>query len=573
MWHDGEREPTGPYQTRITVAFEENYCNYSDRPCTKVTNSLAEQFGLNWDKDLGRYEVMPQPHATAAAESYYRSIGATRTERGVYKVVLIHYQGNTSPVKKNLAHWQAQEFAQHVSAHGRIPVILDWDRRSPLPDGQKVFCPDAGHALWGGFGSGDAAVIAALIRGAEAYVGIDSGPDKIVSATDTPGLICWVKHHPIQFHDPAPNTEHLIPTDWRQIPPCTGNAGVQDFFVLNYRWLEYQGEHGLVQKVKDWLDHTFRAKTATGGVVKFVLPAGIGDTMWALHKIRSIASKEPIDIIVSGDPTKVVDNRAVPFLKRFPWIRSVEVMDVPVVMSRENPTNSRGRYVYEADAIKGDFHFLVPNTVLEDGRRLESWLPEHPCDWSVVDTFDWRGTERGRDIGRALAPFAAFYLGPERGNVDEGHNRGFQWEPKDWVALGLSLKERGVSVCVVGAEYDRSYWERYVRPGVTEAGLTWLDMIGRLEIGETLSLLYHSKVFVSYQCGLGIMAHYLGVPTVMWWRADGDSCHPERLVCFDNRMKDAWTNPALADRYLGCVYKRETVADIVGWIDQKGWLK
>jgi hypothetical protein len=150
---------------------------------------------------------------------------------------------------------------------------------------------------------------------------------------------------------------------------------------------------------------------------------------------------------------------------------------------------------------------------------------------------------------------------------------GFLWEPKHWCELALELVKRGLKIAVVGAPYDRSYWERYVREGVGERGMSWYDMIGRFEIGETFAFLRKSSLFVSYQCGLGIVAVDLGVPTIMWWRPEGDSIHPNRLVSFDERMKDAWVNPKRIGNYYGALYKRENVADLIKVIDERGWVK
>src|SRR5262249_23644375 len=109
--------------------------------------------------------------------------------------------------------------------------------------------------------------------------------------------------------------------------------------------------------------------------------------------------------------------------------------------------------------------------------------------------------------------------------------------------------------------------------GVAEAGLRWFDLIGALEIGETLALLKRARCLISYQCGLGIVTHYLGGKVVMWWRPDGDSCHPERLISFSEAMKDAWVRPGWEGNYMGLVYRKESPGDIMAEIDRRGWLK
>lgn len=577
--HDQEPPPGGHWDTEATLGWYENYSCFEDKPNSKITNCLAEVFGMGYDASLGRYRVEISDEARCRARAYLESIGVPAVFGGhKYAAVLLHYEGNTSTWKKNLKHWQAKVLCDQIVRSRRVPIVLDWDRRSPLPDQETIFCPRPGESdIWGNFGSGDAAVIAALIELAEAYLGVDSGPGKVASATSTPALIAWRDHHPIQFHDPAPNTTHLLPTNWQKLPPVIDRPGVGRYFEKHYKFTTYHGEFGLVEEAGSWLRGILGPELEGAMAAKaFVCPNGIGDTLWVLHKIRSIAGDRPIEMVLSGQPDRDVNWRAVPFLKRFPFIDRVSVLDVPVLWSEDDDkrNDAQGRYRYIEDGEHNGFIYLVPNAVLERGERLETWRPDHPVDWDVVKEFDWSDTERGTDLGRAFRPFACFYLGPEAGNVDEGHNRGFLWEPKHWVELALMFQDRGLRIVVVGADYDRSYWERYVRPGVAEAGMKWFDLIGKLEIGETMALIRESKFFVSYQCGLAIFAHYLGQRVACWWRPDGDSIHPKRLVGFDNRMKDSWTNPKIvaAGKYLGLFYRKETPYDIFAEMEKRGWL-
>jgi ADP-heptose:LPS heptosyltransferase len=585
VFHDQEPEPPhANYETVADIGWYENYSRFPDRPNSKITNCLAEVFGLGWDADLGRYEVRLSASCRQKVKDYLRSIGCQEVAAEKFNAVVLHYEGNTSTWKKNLKHWQAGLIVDAILRSGRVPVVLDWDGRSPLPDGKRVFRPHVGPGdLWGSFGSGDAEVIAALVHASEAYVGIDSGPGKCASSTGTPTLLCWMEHHPIQFHDPHPGTTHLVPRNWRAVPPCDESSEglrVASWFEANYHYRAYGGDGGLVERACEWLADVLRWPDPPPPAGRsYAVPNGIGDTLWVLHKIRHVAAGRPIDLVLCGDPAREVDRRSLPFLDRFPFVRSSRVLDLPILDAGQDDddrkNDGRGRWRYLPDGERNGAHYLVPNAVLEQGRRLEEWLPEFPVDWDVVKEFDWRGTERGDDIGRALGPYACFYLGPEAGNVDEGHNRGFLWEPRDWIALGKAVVDRGLKIVLVGASYDRSYWETYCKRGVEEAGMVWLDMLGRLEIGETMALIRRARFFVSYQCGLGIFAHYLGQKVAMWWRPDGNSIHPKRLVAFDEAMAHSWTNPKIVatGAYLPLVYTRQTVADIVAEIDARGWCK
>lgn len=571
-YHDKEAEPDHSRHKSINdLNWPENYNGYNDRPNSKITNTLHEIFGLDWDKELAQYEIQVGELAFAKARGWLQKIGAIEKD-GKFNAVLFHYNGNTSPVRKNLGNWQIEFLINQCFAAHRIPVILDWDGRSPLIDQKRVFNPAPGvDDIWGGFGSGDAETLAALIRLSEAFVGIDSGPGKVASSTETPTLICWTGHHPIQFHDPAPNTTHLIPDRHLDMGPIKDKPDLQRFFNEHYRYTTYGHDSDLVSKAEEWLMGTLGEKVVhTKAATTYLLPSGIGDCMWALLKIRNIARDNPINIALSGDPKREIDNRCVPFLKRFPFINSVRVADVPILVDREHPNDDQGRYRYR-EGIQGGWQFLAPNGPLERGQRIEEWLPDIPIDYDVINTFSWKDTERGTREASVFEPFVAFYLGPESGHTDEGHNWGWLWEPKHWVQLGGMMKRRGLKVCVVGAKYDRSFWERYVRPGVVEDNQEWEDRIGEFEIGETFAFLQRAKCFIGYQCGLGIVNHYLGGKGAMWWRPDGNSGHPKRKLSFDEKMKDGWIRPGYEKNWLGLVYKRETPAQIMAEIDKRGW--
>jgi FkbM family methyltransferase len=140
---------------------------------------------------------------------------------------------------------------------------LDWDRRSPLFDNRRVFNPGVHPGdLWGGFGSGDAETITALVSLAAGFVGVDSGPGKCASAIDTPTLICWTRMHPVQFHDPAPNTVHLVPENHRDIPPAR-HPGIADYFERHYRFWTYApgSPWRLTETAAGWLtEAVFRSR-------------------------------------------------------------------------------------------------------------------------------------------------------------------------------------------------------------------------------------------------------------------------------------------------------------------------
>lgn len=84
-------------------------------------------------------------------------------------------------------------------------------------------------ALWQGLGTGDGETLAALIGQVELMVGIDSGPGHVAGATETPTLIAWVRHHPVQYYGLSPNVTHLVPRDHARWIRGSREAGLKYF--------------------------------------------------------------------------------------------------------------------------------------------------------------------------------------------------------------------------------------------------------------------------------------------------------------------------------------------------------
>ena len=330
--------------------------------------------------------------------------------------------------------------------------------------------------------------------------------------------------------------------------------------------------------------------------MKFLVPTGIGDICWALTKIQSIAGGQPIDVdIACADPNDEIEMRALPFVRNFTFVRNAQLVYKRLCCQDPDPefpgtpkdVDDEGLYRYIPSGPNGDHFILIANGHLEKGERLEQWLPEYRTDWSFARHFQFTDKydsifahdcwEHAKQIqlNRIGGDFAIFYLGPERGNVDAGHNRGFLWEPSDWVTLGKACNEAGLRVVVVGANYDRSYWERYVQEGVAAAGMKWLDLIGKLHIAETFALCQRSKFVVAYQSGIAIFSHYLGCKVATWWRRKGDSIRPDKYLSFHEAMATAWNKPGTVENgtYLPLIYKRETVTDVIEMMRKRRWLR
>jgi ADP-heptose:LPS heptosyltransferase len=204
-------------------------------PSTKPSRCLLEAFGITPRPELCRYTIRVGDEARERSRAYLEGVCGPGGG-GRFPAVLLHYQGNTSGGHKDLSHELARRLCQAVLRAGLVPVVLDWDRRSPWPDGVRVHNPGPDDPLWGGTGTGDAEALAALIGLSTLFVGVDSGPLHVAGATDTPTLAVWTEHHPVHFFDLADNVTHLVPVGHARL--AAGPEAVR-FFEASYRHRTY----------------------------------------------------------------------------------------------------------------------------------------------------------------------------------------------------------------------------------------------------------------------------------------------------------------------------------------------
>jgi ADP-heptose:LPS heptosyltransferase len=242
---DRDRIDRHAYEHVFDLSWDECPACYADSPSTKVEHCLRSVFNVQPIRELCGYEIPAGPGALAAAKSYLESVCGPGTARqGRYPAVLLHYQGNTSTEQKNLSHDLARRICEAVLEASYVPVILDWDHRTPLADGARIFNPDADAPLWGGIGTGDCETLTALIAQSSLFVGIDSGPLHVAGGVangqiPTPAIAVWTGHHPLHYLAPAEHVTHLVPEQHTTLLRGDRQVGLE-FFQRHYRHRVYR---------------------------------------------------------------------------------------------------------------------------------------------------------------------------------------------------------------------------------------------------------------------------------------------------------------------------------------------
>jgi hypothetical protein len=316
--------------------------------------------------------------------------------------------------------------------------------------------------------------------------------------------------------------------------------------------------------------------------MNFLLPTGIGDSVWAIHKCQAIRDKldsnGTIDISLVGANTGI-DSRAMDFVRRFSFVDSVSMK--PYSIQAYGPlVHPDGTYNYIQD---GWYEFnnerycaLIPNASLEKGIRLEDWLPQYEINWDIFKYFRISDEERlfASKLYDRIGPYVVFYPGPLHGNTVEGHNRGPLWTPQDWVGLGKRIhNELNLQIVLVGAPYDAAYYDSILSPALNGNGHYYTNLIGKTNLGQLWSVTSNSKFVVSYQAGVGIISTYLGIPTAIFWRPHGNSISASHYLTFDERMASGWVPPEIIEKgtHLPLIYGRHSTDFILDEVRRRKW--
>lgn len=309
-----------------------------------------------------------------------------------------------------------------------------------------------------------------------------------------------------------------------------------------------------------------KAYRASGPV--FAVPGGVGDCLWSMTKVRALleeyrAEKCEIAVLGGGPPF-----RSVPFLERFRFVSRAFYENPSRCSSHVNKDGTYHYYPTQSNYLGKFDEYLVANEHLEHGRRLEDWRPELATDWLVANCFKFKGEElaKANAIKQTHGQYVTLYLGPKEGNAKgSGHNRNELWSKADWGLLAHGFRKRGYAVLVIGAEYDRPYFEDCKG---------WLgpvkDFIGQWHIGQTFAVMQRAAANVAYQSGLAIFGAFLGCNVASWWRPADDSRDPDRLSSFDERMAHCWCpwDALESGRYLPGIYGRTVPEEILHHADR-----
>lgn len=265
--------------------------------------------------------------------------------------------------------------------------------------------------------------------------------------------------------------------------------------------------------------------------LSFCVPSGIGDISWIYSKLHCAPPDFNFELLVSeGWPHRSVD-----FCRLLPRVvcasyESISYQDILMFGQLHDVST------FEAISSNGFGRtFISCNLHLEQGKRLESWLPDlatdfhYPLNTEVDDRLAAEELLKPYEGCVKIGISAASYRGSEAWDT---------WRAPKWNRFLDLVKEIVGERCLfvlLGGFWDDLTFSLSKRDDACE-------LVGKTSVAQAYELHKLLDGYVGFSSGLGVLATLLSKPTVMLW--------PNHQVDLSN----SWAPPEMLKNrsYLAC---------------------
>ena len=251
----------------------------------------------------------------------------------------------------------------------------------------------------------------------------------------------------------------------------------------------------------EWVGESTPTRT-----IKINVPTGIGDFSWVYSKL--LALNIPMEVIVArGHPPRLV-----PLAELLPGVCSMVVGDVGYEVIDKLKVDAKTTKRQLLDWPEGEVIPISANRHLEQGNRIETWLPELP----VSHHYPINIPQRHVDTAEALLPKEDFVcIFAANKNTCEAWDG---WMAPQWCEFMQSFRKRvgDLPFVLIGASWDIGLGSE-IAHGAERAGVPLLDLTGRTVLGVSFHIVKRSKYFIAFPSGMAIYGHVLNHPTTMFY--------------------------------------------------------
>lgn len=264
-------------------------------------------------------------------------------------------------------------------------------------------------------------------------------------------------------------------------------------------------------------------------MIQVAVPPGVGDVYWVLTKLQAYRAEH------GGGPVRMLIQACGPLDRAGEWRDMVDfVYDVRFHAYRPD----RASLETGLGRLPDGTPILWPNTVVDKGQPLASWLPHLALDLGFpVKTTPFAG-----------GPRTVLYVS------SEGINRAWMTHlpPGYWVRTIEALNAAVGRVTIIGAKWDLSFLSAMLRTAARPLDVELL--VGATSLMQVADILKSARFFVGVISGMTILANHFRTPTLALYPTAHHEAFPRAWVA-----PDAPYWPTRADRAM----PPEAVAELV----------
>jgi hypothetical protein len=222
-------------------------------------------------------------------------------------------------------------------------------------------------------------------------------------------------------------------------------------------------------------------------VIHLAVPPGVGDVYWVLTKLQAYKAAHP------GQQVKLLVQACGDLDRAGQWRDMVDFIDHlafwPFKPDRAALETGIGK-------TPQGWPILWPNAVVDKGRPLAEWLPDLALDLSFpVRTTHVPG-----------GPRTVLYVS------SDGINRAWMSHLPTgyWYDVVEALNKAVGRVTIIGAKWDRPFFERWIREAPRRLDVE--NLVQSTTLMQVADILKHARFFVGVISGMTILANHFRTP-------------------------------------------------------------
>jgi hypothetical protein len=232
------------------------------------------------------------------------------------------------------------------------------------------------------------------------------------------------------------------------------------------------------------------------------VPSGIGDVSWAYSKLMHIGKLHYE--VADGWPY-----RTVPFLEMLPQVAGATygVFTFRDIVAFEQASPGASLPTWKERDSNGRSKLLIqPNLHLEQGRRLEDWLPDLPCEFHYeINTSAEQMLRASNKLGVHPRPWTGISCASYRGS-----EAWKTWGYAEWSPFLKKLHaELGGTLFLLGGFWDD------LTDSLADDG--WPSLVGRTDTGTVIEILRLLDYYLGFSSGLGVLRTVMSLNAFMLW--------------------------------------------------------